>query len=41
MLMSAIRKLREKWRIRRERIKRLNEARSGGGSDQYKPYGAP
>jgi hypothetical protein len=39
MLMSAIRKLREKWRIRRERIKRLNAARSGRGSDHATPYG--
>jgi hypothetical protein len=32
MLMTAIRRLREKWRARRERIKRLNSARSGHAS---------
>jgi len=39
MLMSSIRRLRERWRIRRERIKRLNAARSGRGSDHATPYG--
>jgi hypothetical protein len=39
MSMSAIRKLREKWRIRRERIKRLNAARSARGSDHATPEG--
>jgi hypothetical protein len=29
-MMSAIRKIREKWHIRRERVKRLNAARVSG-----------
>jgi hypothetical protein len=41
-MMAAIRKVREKWRIRRERIRRLNAARAlhhedtppGGGQGQ-------
>jgi hypothetical protein len=37
MLMSAIRRLREKWRVRRDRIRRLNAARytPGGTSDRF------
>jgi hypothetical protein len=31
-MMSVIRKLRERWRMRRERIKRLNASRYAGGT---------
>jgi len=34
MLMDIIRRLREKWRWRRERIARLNAARSRTSGDQ-------
>jgi len=36
---SATRRLLDRWRIRRERIKRLNAARYAGGSDHAAPYG--
>jgi hypothetical protein len=41
MLMSAIRRLREKWRVRRERKKRLNAARteSHGKTDRFREGG--
>jgi hypothetical protein len=42
MLMSAIRQLLERWRVRRERIKRLNAARymrGGTGTNYLEPPG--
>jgi len=33
MLTSSIRRLRERWRVRRDRIRRLNAARYAGHPD--------
>jgi len=42
MLMTAIRRLREKWRARRDRIQRLNAARydAHGKADRLEGPGA-
>jgi hypothetical protein len=42
MLMTAIRRLREKWRVRRDRIRRLNAARfdAHGKTDRLEGPGA-
>jgi hypothetical protein len=41
MLMAAFRQLRDRWRVRRERIKRLNAARydSHGKTDRFREGG--